>query len=141
MQARPDPTLPFNWTIRVYFEDTDAQGLVYFANYLKYGARARSEWLRQLDIESGRLAAQDNLALVVHRIEASYRAAARLDDQLRVESQLTRVQAARFYLRQDIWRDDSLLFESEVEVAVVDSERQKPLRLPDWMRKRFTALI
>ena len=96
MQARPDPTLPFNWTIRVYFEDTDAQGLVYFANYLKYGERARSEWLRQMDIESGRLAAQDNLALVVHRIEASYRAAARLDDQLRVESQLTRVQAARF---------------------------------------------
>ena len=126
----------FHWPIRVYFEDTDAQGVVYFANYLKFAERARTEWLRQLDIESS-VIKSDHLGFVVTRIEADYKGMAHLDDQLVVETMLMDMGASRLVLKQDIKRDGIALVNTIVHIIVIDTRTQKPVRIPVSWRQRI----
>jgi acyl-CoA thioester hydrolase len=94
----------FRWPVRVYYEDTDIGGVVYYANYLKYLERARTEWLRTLGIDQLALAQTEDIAFVVRRAEIDYRLAARMDDSLVATAQPIEVGRASLWLTQEVWR-------------------------------------
>ena len=119
--------------IRVYYEDTDAQGVVYYANYLRFLERARTEWLRQRGINQTQLRGAEGLVFVVHGLNLKFRAPARFDDMVFASARVSRHTAARFYFEQRLTRDDatgSVLVEGEVEAACLDAESFRPRRLP-----------
>jgi acyl-CoA thioester hydrolase len=126
---------PFEFDIRVYYEDTDAQGVVYYANYLKYLERARSEWLRRSGIPVSHLATGQNLVFVVRRVEIDYMAAAKLDDVLSVTVELSEISKVSFKLNQNILRQDQLLTRATLKLACLDATKFKPVRIPDKINK------
>lgn len=136
----PEPSRPgeARFQIRVYYEDTDAAGVVFYANYLKYFERGRTEWLRQLGINQTELAANQNLMFVVRDVSARYLQPARLDDLLSIHSRITRLGAAVIHFEQSAYRDGQLLAESAVQICSVDSRSFAPVRLPDYLRSLFT---
>ncbi|MBE0413496.1 tol-pal system-associated acyl-CoA thioesterase [Yoonia sp.] len=119
--------------LRVYYEDTDLAGIVYYANYLKYIERARSEWVRALGIDQVAMKA-DGVVFAVRRVEADYLAPARLDDLLDVETGVERMSAARLVLRQDVKRGQDLLFSALVTIVCIGAAGA-PLRLPAVIRR------
>lgn len=121
---------PFVMPVRVYFEDTDAGGVVYYANYLKFCERARTEWLRALGFEQQALLDDTGLAFVVRSVQADYLASARLDDALMVQTRIDNVRRASILFAQNVLRDGKLLFTARVLVACVDLQRQRPSALP-----------
>lgn len=128
----------FTWPVRVYWEDTDAGGVVYYANYLKFLERARSEWLRALDIDQRTLATEAGLLFVVRRVAADYLRPARYDDALTVACRIARVGRAGLDMEQSILRGgDETLLNARVSVACVASEGFRPARIPDLIRQRF----
>jgi acyl-CoA thioester hydrolase len=134
-----DDTAAFRWTVRVYYEDTDAAGIVYYANYLKYFERCRTEWLRSLGIDQRELAAREKRQFVVTDLAVQYHRPARLDDVLTVDALIA--EQARSYLvfRQQARLDDELLAAARVKVACVDSGRLAPARLPVQLVERLAA--
>jgi acyl-CoA thioester hydrolase len=124
----------FFWPIRIYWEDTDAGGIVYYANYLKFMERARTEWLRSIGVEQERLQAQHNLMFVVVDVEAHYRRPARYGDILRVSCVVEERSRTTLTFRQDIFREQTggdLLLDARVRVACLDAVKLKPRALPD----------
>lgn len=113
---------------RVYYEDTDMAGIVYYANYLKFIERARSDWVRGLGVDQNALKAR-GLVFAVRRVEADYLSPARFDDCLQVRTQVTTRSAARLQLAQDIWRDETLLFAARVTLVCLGPD-DRPQRLP-----------
>jgi acyl-CoA thioester hydrolase len=120
----------FRWNLRVYFEDTDAGGIVYYANYLKFFERCRTEWLRALGVEHTRLAEQAQLQFVVARLAVEYVRPARLDDEITITARIG--EQARSYLvfEQRALRGTDLLAQATVKVACIDTRRFAPARLP-----------
>ena len=120
--------------LRVYWEDTDAAGIVFYANYLKFFERARTEWLRALGFsqEALRTASAESGAAVfmVAGTRLNYRAPARLDDWLTVDVRLQQVGAATLELQQHAWRGEQLLCEGEIRIACVHPDTLKPRRIP-----------
>lgn len=116
------------FTCRVYYEDTDLAGIVYYANYLKFIERARSEWIRDLGIDQVALKAR-GLVFAVRRVEADYLKPARFDDLLTVTTAETERSPARITLSQDIHRGPDLLFAAKVTLVCLTDEG-KPTRLP-----------
>src|SRR6056297_3951403 len=104
--------------IRVYYEDTDMAGIVYYANYLRYIERARSDWVRGLGIDQNRMK-DDGIVFAVRRVEADYLAPARLDDELIVATETMQVTAARLVMDQKVWRGTDLLFQALVTVVAI----------------------
>ena len=121
----------FTIPVRVYYEDTDAEGVVYYANYLKFLERARSEWLRKHDMPPQRLAGEDNLIFVVRRVEIDYISPAKLDDLLQVSVELSAVSRASFVLAQNISSENKMLSKAVLKMACLDATRFKPVRIPD----------
>lgn len=119
--------------LRVYFEDTDVGGIVYYANYLKFIERARSEWVRGLGVDQVALKARDGLVFAVRRVEADYLAPARFDDLLEVETRPLSVTGARITLRQQVMRGDERLFASVVTLVCLTAAGA-PTRLPLALR-------
>lgn len=126
--------------VRVYYEDTDAAGVVYYANYLRFCERARTEWLRAVGFEQQRMLADDGLAFVVRSVKADYLAPARLDDALSVVSTIDLLQRASITFGQRIVRGDELLFDAAVRIACVDWNRGKPAPLPAAVRSQLENL-
>lgn len=125
--------------VRVYFEDTDLSGVVYHANYLRYMERARSDLLRQLEIDQRGAHERGEGVYAVTDIAIRYRAPARLDDDLHVRSRLTQLSAARCVIAQSVWRGDTELTQGSVTVAFLDTNG-RPRRQPtDWI-DRFNRL-
>ncbi|MGH8486708.1 MAG: tol-pal system-associated acyl-CoA thioesterase, partial [Pseudomonas sp.] len=126
---------PFAHRCRVYYEDTDAGGVVYYVNYLKFMERARTERLRALGFAQSALA-QDNLLFVVHSSEARYHAPARLDDELRVTAHVLELNRASLRFVQQVWResDATLLCEGQFLVACVRADTFKPRAIPPALR-------
>ena len=118
--------------VRVYYEDTDLAGIVYYANYLKFIERGRSEWLRDLGIDQLRLKA-GGLVFAVRRIEADYLRPAVFDDLLEVRTTLAELTPARIVVDQQVARDDIALFAARVTVACV-GPAGRPARLPQAVR-------
>lgn len=116
------------FAVRVYYEDTDLAGIVYYANYLRFIERARSEWLRELGIDQAALK-EAGTVFAVRRIEADYLSPARFDDLLTVETRTAGVTAARLVLAQSVLRGGETLFRAEVTVAAI-GPRGRPARLP-----------
>jgi acyl-CoA thioester hydrolase len=119
--------------LRVYYEDTDAAGIVYYANYLKFAERARTELLRYLEVEQTRLSAEQDVGFVVRRCEVDYLAPARLDDSLEVHTRLLEVGGASFQGKQVVKRGDTELVKLAVRLACVRSNG-RPTRLPRPLR-------
>ena len=124
--------------VRVYYEDTDAAGVVYYANYLHFCERARTEWLRLLGFEQQRLMDETATAFVVAAVDARYRVPARLDDQLLVRTCVKQARAASLIFSQNIYRGDTLIFESSVTIACIDLRRGRPAALPDALRRTLS---
>ncbi len=121
---------PFTLPIRVYYEDTDAGGVVYYANYLKFCERARTEWLRTLGVSQQALIDEQGLGFVVRSVQADYRAPARLDDALEVITQVAMLRRASILFEQQLVRGQELLFTARVLLASIDLRRQKPVAIP-----------
>jgi tol-pal system-associated acyl-CoA thioesterase len=120
----------FRLPVRVYIEDTDAGGIVYYVNYLKFMERARTEWLRTLGYQHYALVGDDFL-FVVHSCSVRYHRPARIDDALVVTATLRRLGKATLDFTQQVWRGDELLCEAEVRVACVSAEGVRPRAMPE----------
>ncbi|QJD98681.1 tol-pal system-associated acyl-CoA thioesterase [Massilia forsythiae] len=129
----------FTWPVRVYYEDTDAGGIVYYANYLKFYERARTEWLRSLGIGQQELLGSEGVAFVVRSAAVEYLAAARLDDEVTLTLRIEKLGRASVQLAQQAWRGDTLLSSASVKVACVDAATMRPRSLPDPAAAKMRA--
>lgn len=135
-----NPGPPFVLRARVYFEDTDAGGIVYYVNYLKFMERARTELVRSLGFDQSVLQ-RDNIIFVVHSVAARYHAPALLDDELDITAEVFELKRASVKFRQQVKRTDGrLLCEGEVTVACVSADRYRPRMIPDALREAFMAV-
>jgi len=122
----------FSLPLRVYIEDTDAGGIVYYVNYLKFMERARTEYMRSLGFGKNFIFNRD-LMFVVKDMQIDYRQAARLDDELAVTAAVTHLGGASMVLRQSVSRGEQLLVSGSVKIASVDRHQLKPVRMPAEM--------
>ena len=131
---------PHTWRFRVYFEDTDAGGVVYHARYLNFFERARTELLRVHGIQSECLRKEHNLIWVVLDIHVQFRQAARLDDELLVSAELTWKKGVRQGFQQQMTRvsDGVLVATAELSAVLLHADSLKPARMPAWMETEFT---
>ncbi|MGF1625243.1 MAG: tol-pal system-associated acyl-CoA thioesterase [Alphaproteobacteria bacterium] len=124
--------------LRVYYEDTDAAGIVYYANYLRFAERARTEYLRDAGVDQRTLRDRDGLLFAVRRCEIDYLLPARLDDSLEVMSRVVALQGASVTMQQTVMRAAEILAQLSVRVACVDGAG-RPARMPGWLRGRMSA--
>ena len=143
--VREDSAVPpsgaFIWPVRVYYEDTDSSGVVYYANYLKFMERARTEWLRALGFELAALGREQRLVLVVTRLAVDYRKPARLGDLLAVRVRPLTCRRASFELVQDVGRgslEDELLCHGQVRIACLDADTFRPRSIPPYIASELT---
>ena len=129
----------FTWSVRVYYEDTDAGGIVYYANYLKFFERARTEWLRSLGIHQHDLLGTEGAAFVVRSASVEYLGAARLDDQLNLRLSIEKLGRASVQFTQQAWRGDTLLASANVKVGCVDAATLRPRSIPDIAADKMRA--
>ena len=122
--------------VRVYYEDTDLAGIVYYANYLKFIERGRTEWVRSLGIDQGALKRETGLVFAVRRVEADYLRPAVFDDVLKVVTSPQKVTGARIIVSQEVRRDDEPLFQAVVTLAILTPDG-RPGRLPAEYRQRL----
>ena len=124
---------PHVYPFRVYYEDTDIAGIVYYANYLKFIERARTEWVRSLGLDQTELKTERGVVFAVRHITADYIKPARFDEALKVITRLKNLTAARLVLEQNVYRSGTVLFESSVTVVAITSTG-RPVRLPAEFR-------
>jgi len=137
----PSAGEPFLWPVRVYYEDTDAAGVVYYANYLKFTERARTEWLRALGFEQTDLAVEHAVAFVVRSVAIDYLKPARFNDGLQVTVELIKVGAGQIDLAQRVLRGDELLARAAVKVVCVGLPAFRPVRMPQLLATRIKARL
>ncbi len=130
MQTAASLATPFSHRLRVYWEDTDAGGVVFYANYLKFFERARTEWLRHLGVAQQALRERTGALFVVTDTRVRYRAPARLDDELRLTVALSALGTASMTLLQQAWREQTLLADGEIRIGCVDEGTFRPRRIP-----------
>jgi acyl-CoA thioester hydrolase len=130
----------FSWEVRVYYEDTDAGGIVYYANYLKFFERARTEWLRALGIAQQELLAEHDAMFVVKNVSADYHAPAKLDDALKLTLVIEKLGRASVIFRQEAWCGPTLLNTARVKVGCVDAAL-RPRALPDAVASRMRGYV
>lgn len=123
--------------VRIYYEDTDAGGVVYHANYVKYLERARTDWLRAMGYEQDVLAAQEGVMFVVHSMQLDFLKPARFNESIQVSAAIAEYGKASLLFRQQIMRDAETLCHAEVKVAYLDAGSFKPRAIPLAMIKRF----
>jgi acyl-CoA thioester hydrolase len=132
------PRVPaFHWPVRVYYEDTDAAGVVYYANYLKFMERARTEWLRSLGFEQTWLAQEHGVAFVVTSLSIDYLKPGRFNDTLQATVELIKVGAGHIRLSQRVLRGEEVLATSSVTVACVALRTVKPVRMPQPLTEKI----
>ena len=124
------PKQPFRWPVRVYYEDTDAAGIVYYANYLKYLERGRTEWLAAMGFSLAELELQHAAVFVVHRVEIDYLRPARLGDALAVTVAPVEVGRSRVVVLQDVHQEETVLTNARVTLAYVARDTWLPTRIP-----------
>ena len=131
----------YSFPVRVYFENTDAGGVVYHAEYLKFLERARSEWLRHLGFDHHGLASEHGVVLVVSSLAIDFARPARLDDMVAVSVRLESLGKVRCVFAQEVRRDDEVLVKARVTVASVTGEGMKPIEIPAGLRKKMEASL
>lgn len=125
--------------LRVYYEDTDAAGIVYYANYLRFIERGRTEFLRALGHDQNALMAE-GVAFAVRELHADYLKPARLDDLLTVDTSIAELGRAQLGFRQSILRDGALLLDARIRVACIDPVRGRPIPIPKAIHAQLAAL-
>ncbi|MFZ6816524.1 tol-pal system-associated acyl-CoA thioesterase [Undibacterium sp. Rencai35W] len=120
----------FNWFVRVYYEDTDAGGIVFYANYLKFFERARTEWLRAAGINQQIMSAEHQVMFVVKGTAVEYHAPARLDDELRISVVVEKLGRASVQFIQEVWCGDRLLVTGKIKVGCVSVGAVRPAAIP-----------
>ena len=125
------PAKPFSWPVRVYVEDTDFGGVVFYANYLKYFERARSEWLRAIGVTQQAMIDIHQSVFVVTSAAIDYLAPARMDDELIVTAVIDKIGRASLRFAQEVRRGDSVLARGQVSVACVDMTTMRPQPIPE----------
>jgi len=133
-QTLIQPIQPFFWPIRVYYEDTDAGGVVFYANYLGFMERARTEWLRALGFEQPEMAAKDGVLFVVHAVNIKYLRPSRFNDSLQVTVEVVNVGGSRIRFLQQVLRGNEEIARAEVEVVCVGTDTLRPARMPEALR-------
>ena len=139
-EIHSDP-FSFTWPVRVYWEDTDAGGVVYHARYLAFMERARSEWMRALGWGQEQLRTADDVAFAVRAMELDFLAPARLDDQLQVSVRLLECRGASFSVGQRIERAGTVLVESRVRIAALRASDFRPRPIPDALLTELKSLL
>lgn len=129
VRSMTDPAPEFHWPLRVYIEDTDAGGIVFYVNYLKYMERARTEFMRTHGYDKAAVFSSE-LMFVVRSLNVNYRAAARLDDELFATARIVEYGAAQLTFEQRILRDAEIVCDARVNIACVDKQTLKPKRIP-----------
>jgi acyl-CoA thioester hydrolase len=128
------------FSVRVYYEDTDLAGIVYYANYLKFIERARSEWVRALGVDQGRLRREEGIVFAVRRVEADYLKPARFDDELTVMTRPAGATGARIQLEQEVTRGGERLFVALVTLVCL-TDTGAPARIPAEIRQRLVPAL
>jgi tol-pal system-associated acyl-CoA thioesterase len=131
----------YSFPVRVYFENTDAGGVVYHSEYLKFLERARTEWLRHLGYDHQTLARDHRVIFVVSAAAVDFTKPARLDDTVAVSVRLESLGKVRCVFAQEIRRDDEVLVSARVTVACVTGESMKPVEIPEGLRKKMEAAL
>lgn len=124
---------PFTWPIRVYYEDTDAGGVVFYANYLKYLERARTEYLRSLGYEQDHLMTEAGIIFAVRSLQIEYIKSARFNQLLAASAEVKHFKKASLEFSQQITHDDRLLVTADVRIACLDVNTMKPKAIPDFL--------
>jgi acyl-CoA thioester hydrolase len=131
----------FTWNVRVYYEDTDMGGVVFYANYLKFFERARTEWLRSAHINQSVLTVSDNIMFVVKNTAVDYHAPAKLDDELKLTVVVTHIGRASVQFIQEAWRNNGirplLLATGRITVCCVDASTFRPTIIPDTIASKI----
>jgi len=127
---------PFVWKIRVYWEDTDAGGVVYHSRYLNFFERARTEWLRNMGVDQSKLAEKENVLFAVRHMDIDFKQAARLDDELDVTVHSVEASGVRMTFNQDMTRcsDRQLVASAKLTAVSLKADSFKPTRMPEWIR-------
>lgn len=120
----------FNWPVRVYYEDTDAGGVVYHSNYLNFMERARTEWLRALGFEQPQVKAELGVIIVVHSLAVEFKAPAYFNDMLAVHCKLTKIGRGSIEMEQRILREHHQLIKAQIKLAFVNAETFRPVAIP-----------
>jgi acyl-CoA thioester hydrolase len=126
-----EPPKVYELPVRVYYEDTDMAGIVYYANYLRYIERGRSEWVRAVGLDQNRMKDEQGIVYAVRRVEADYLAPARLDDDLTVLTWVEASRPVRMIMGQEVRRGDKILFAAKVTVICM-TLAGRPVRMPDY---------
>ena len=132
---------PFAWPVRVYYEDTDLGGVVYYANYLKFMERARTEWLRALGFDMSAMAREHRCQFVAQRAEIDFVRPARLDDELVATVALARAGHARLELEQEVLRDGQRLAGGRVTLACITTDSWEPTPMPAVLKNTLETLF
>ncbi len=128
----------FNWPVRVYYEDTDAGGVVFYANYLKFYERARTEMLRAMGFEQDKLITHERVIFVVRSVQLDYLKPARFNEMLNVTATLSKVKSASLTFEQTITRNDELLNTASIRIGCLDSDSLRPKLIPDALKQAIT---
>lgn len=120
----------FSFPIRIYYEDTDAGGIVYYANYLKYAERARTEFLRHLGINQQEMLKNQECGFVVRNCNINYKSPARLDDALNITCKVTELKGASLKMEQKLYREDTIICEIEITLVFLSLATMRPSKIP-----------
>ncbi len=127
-----------NFPLRIYYEDTDAGGILYHANYLKFAERARTEMIRDLGVTNGELRDKENLLIVVRHIDIDYSASAVLEDELNVESTIPEIGRTSFTMKQIVQRNGHPCATLIVKLVCINADSGRPVRIPDILKEKIT---
>jgi len=128
----------FDWPIRVYYEDTDAGGVVYHSNYLNFMERARTEWLRALGFEQTTVKDELGVIIVIHSLSIHFKKPAYFNDMLIVNCALSNIRHSSIEIAQTIKREGALLIEAQVKAVFVDAVTFKPVAIPAEIKQKMT---
>ncbi|MFA6162852.1 MAG: tol-pal system-associated acyl-CoA thioesterase [Methylobacter sp.] len=131
----------FNWPVRVYYEDTDAGGVVFYANYLKFFERARTEMLRAMGYEQDELIATEGIIFVVRSVQIDYLSPARFNEQLQVSAEVSEVKKASLTFEQVIARGDDVLCKGVIRIACLDVQTMRPKAIPETLFRTILELL
>jgi len=127
----------FHWPVRVYYEDTDAGGVVFYANYLKFFERARTEMLRNMGFEQDQLISEQKIIFVVRAVQLDYIKPARFNDALEVSAEVTLAKKVTLNFEQVVTRGDEVLCKGNIRIACLDAETMRPKSIPDTLLQQL----
>ena len=127
----------FLWPIRIYYEDTDAGGVVYHTNYIKFMERARTEWLRHLGFEQDELRNKDGVIFAVRSVQVDYFSPAKFNDELMVSSKVIKFGKASISIEQEVRRKENILCKGIIKVAMLDSKKFRPKAMPTRLYEKL----